>query len=250
MSTVSLVSMKGGVGKTTLTLGLASAGWHRGDRVLVIDLDTQFNATMGLGSSIKPGVVMPTQWGSQVDVLALGASPSQPAGPLSRADDSLRSPLGALGTCYDTIVIDCPPAMSDWTRQAIAVCDQPLIVTEPGFFTLRGAQRALEAVAAIRRTTNPRIGNPSVVLNRVRSTVTEHCLRGSELEAVFGQLVNDVVVPERFAIQQAQEIGMPIHAWDSPSGRELSRIYDRLYEQVCVEVRPIDIPAESRGAKP
>jgi cellulose biosynthesis protein BcsQ len=250
VTTISLLSMKGGVGKTTITLGLASAGWHRGDRVLVVDLDTQLNATMGLGTPIRRGVVMPTPWGSQVDVLALGPSPDQPAEISPTAGNSLRTSLTTLVGDYDTVVIDCPPALSGWTAQAVSVCDRALIVTEPGFFTLRGARRPLEAVSAIRRTANPRMGNPCIVLNRVRSTVAEHGLRGSELEAVFGPLVSEVVIPERFAIQQAQESGVPIHAWDSPSGRELSTIYDRLYEQASVKERPIDIPAESRGAKP
>ncbi len=244
MTTVSLLSMKGGVGKTTITLGLASAGWHRGDRVLVVDVDTQLNATMGLGTPIRANEVVPTQWGSRVDVLAFGFPRGQPDEALTAAGDSLRSFLAVLTPEYDTVVIDCPPALSGLTRQAISSCDRVLIVTEPGFFTLRGAQRPLEAVAAIRRTANPAMGNPIIVLNRVRSTVADHGLRESELEAVFGRLVSEVVIPERFAIQQAQEVGVPIHAWDSPSGRELSRIYDRLYEQVCVEVRPIDIPAE------
>lgn len=244
MTTISLISTKGGVGKTTITLGLASAGWHRGDRVLVVDLDTQFNATMGLGTQIRPGIVMPTGWGSQVDVLAIGSTPGQRAEPMTAARDSLRSSLTVLSPLYDTVVLDCPPALVGVTRQAIESCDRALIVTEPGCFTLNGAQRPLEAVATVRRTTNPTMENPRIVLNRVRSTVADHCLRGSQLEAVFGPLVSDVVIPERFAIQQAQEIGVPIHAWDSPSGRQLSRIYDRLYEQACVEVRPIDIPAE------
>ncbi|MBU6245697.1 MAG: ParA family protein [Actinomycetales bacterium] len=229
MPVIALVSMKGGVGKTTVTLGLASAGWHRGDRVLVIDADPLANASGVLGTggpdtgvdADTAGTPSPSRWGPQV----LVASGCLPATPCSVADGNLAS----IRDAYDLVLIDSPPSLGDLSLAAMRGADIAVIVTEPGFFSLQGAHRPLEAIAAIRRAENPRLGTATIVLNRLRSTIAEHAACDIQLRAVYGQLVNATVIPERFAVQQAQALRVPLHSWQSPAGRELSRIYDTLY---------------------
>ena len=230
MPVIALVSMKGGVGKTTVTLGLASAGWQRGDRILVIDADPLANATGVLATadpgtaSAEPGMPVPSRWGEQVHT-AVGFIPGEPC---SVIDGDVRE----LRHAYDLVLIDSPPSLGELSLAALRAADVALIVTEPGFFSLQGAHRPLEAIAAIRRTENPHLGTATVVLNRLRSTIAEHAGCDIQLRAVYGQLVNATVIPERFAVQQAQALRVPLHAWESPAGRELSRVYDTLYSHL------------------
>jgi cellulose biosynthesis protein BcsQ len=71
-----------------------------------------------------------------------------------------------------------------------------------------------------------------LVLNRVRGTVAEHRQRVAELRDAFGNQVTDIEIPERNAISQAEAAGMPIHAWDSPAGHELSTLFDSLLDRL------------------
>lgn len=241
--------MKGGVGKTTVTLGLASAAWKRNWRALVIDLDPQANATIGLGvdeppltiSDVlvdsRPGIaqeaILPTTWGENVTVLASDASLEQRshlAGPM--ATQRLRVALASTPRTYDLVLLDCPPSLGDMTRNALHVANTALVVTEPGFFALRGAQQALEAIDTIRSTTNPALTRSLVVVNRARMTVAEHRQRVQELEDFYGSLVSATRIPERNAVPQSEAAGMPIHAWESPAGTELSNLFDALLDDV------------------
>jgi len=249
MPTMAVLSMKGGVGKTTVALGLASAAWNRHLRTLVVDLDPQANASMGMGildpaltvgdalADGRPGVaaeaIVASTWGRSADVL-----PSEPAleHRVSEAapgsEQRLRTVLGGLGHRYDLVVIDCPPSLGEMSRNAVHAASQAAVVTEPSYFALRGAQQATEAIDLVRSKSNPTLQRPSIVLNRVRDTVAEHRQRIAELDEAFGRQVSDVRIPERNAIGQAEAAGMPIHAWDSPAGRELAGLFDSLLDRL------------------
>lgn len=252
MRIVAVLSMKGGVGKTTVTLGLASAAWKRGERVLVVDLDPQGNATMGLGvenphftmndvlADPQPGIasqaMVDSAWGNRVQVLAADHNlehRNTAEGPLS--SQRLRIALGNLPRQFDVVVIDCPPSLGEMTRNALHTATDALVVTEPAFFALSGAQRAVEAVDVIRLEFNPALNPARILLNRVRSTVAEQRHRVQEIREAYGPVVLDIEVPERNAINQAEAAGMPIHAWESPAGVELSKIFDQVFD--CVAPR-------------
>lgn len=248
--------MKGGVGKTTVTLGLASAAWKRNWRTLVIDLDPQANATIGLGvddpvltvsdvlADSRPGIaseaITATTWGDHVTVLASEASlenRTQSTG--QHSAQRLRVALASIPRQQDIVLIDCPPSLGEMTRNALHVANTALVVTEPGFFALRGAQQALEAIDTIRKTTNPGLTRSVVVVNRARMTVAEHRQRVQELEEFYGNLVSPTRIPERNAIPQSEAAGMPIHAWESPAGTELAHLFDVLLDDL--------VPGGSRG---
>lgn len=227
MTVVALVSMKGGVGKTTIALGLASAGWQRGDRVLVVDADPLGNATGVLDArdpAADPGTgPWPSRWGAGIEF----------------EDGSvLRSSNQPMDVAHDIVIIDSPPSIGEVSMAALAAADVAVIVTEPGFFALQGAHRPLEAIAGLRRSHNAKLTMPTIILNRLRSTSAEHATCDLSLRAAYGQMVHATVIPERFALQQAQALRVPIHAWDSPAGRELSRIYDVLYDHLAAIPRP------------
>ena len=249
MPTVAVLSMKGGVGKTTVALGLASAAWNRHWRTLVVDLDPQANASMGVGvldpaltvgdalADGRPGVaaeaIVPSTWGRGTDVL-----PSEPAlehrvaEAAPGSEQRLRTVLGGVGHRYDLVVVDCPPSLGEMSRNALHAASQALVVTEPGYFALRGAQQAVEAIDLVRESSNRTLQPPTIVLNRMRSTVAEHRQRAAELRDAFDRQVSDIEIPERNAIAQAEGAGMPIHAWDSPAGRELAALFDSLLDRL------------------
>lgn len=250
MPSISVLSMKGGVGKTTVTLGLASAAWQRGRRTLVVDLDPQGNATMGLRvedppltvtdvlADGRPGIAAsaatPSGWGPLVQVLAADRGLEHrniPEGPYS--SQRLRSALSGLTADYDLILLDCPPSLGELTRNALSAAGQALIVAEPGYFSLRGAQQAIEAAEVIRSSVNPGLAPTHLVVNRARTMVAEHRARITELQAAFPGALSSVVIPERHAISQAEAAGMPIHAWDSPAGRELAALFDELLAELA-----------------
>lgn len=247
---VAVLSLKGGVGKTTVTLGLASAARNEGRRVLVVDMDPQANATAGLNLSDAPeyttsdvlydgrtGVagdaVIATGWGPDVDVIAAERALEHRAVP-SGADPSrrLQRALRGLGRRYDLILLDCPPSLGELTRNALFAATQAVVVTEPSYFAVQGAEAAVEAVRVARQEGNRRLEVVAIVPNRTRASQSEHRYRLDELRGVFGVKVTDPIA-ERTAIQQAQGAGVPIHEWKSRGARSAARTFDDLLGTVA-----------------
>lgn len=250
MQTVAVLSLKGGVGKTTVVLGLASAAMRRGVRTLVVDLDPQCNATAALepektakgltdvladpSPEVLRAAVTSSSWGDEVDVLvgsedAEDVNGHQPDdGHLSRLQDALSEldDLIAEGELpYQLVLLDCPPSLGRLTRSALVAADRALLVTEPTIFAVSGVQRAFEAVQA-ERANNPDLQPLGVVVNRVRPRSHEHQYRIDELRDIFGPLVMPVALPDRLAVQQAQGACMPIHQWGTPGAREVSLAFN------------------------
>jgi chromosome partitioning protein len=245
--TVAVLSMKGGVGKTTVVLGLASAAAHRGKRVLVIDLDPQGNATMGLAveepaftigdvlADARPGIaqqaIETSPWGENVHVLAADRSlehRNRPEGPNS--EQRLRIALASLPDNYDLVLIDCPPSLGEMARNALHAATAAVIVTEPSYFALHGAEQAKEAVELVQRESNPGLREFTILVNKARTPVAEHRFRIAELNEAYGEHVSAVMIPERQAIAQAEGAGIPIHSWESPAGTELAALFDTLVD--------------------
>ncbi|MGB3442807.1 MAG: ParA family protein [Actinophytocola sp.] len=247
MQTVAVLSLKGGVGKTTIALGLASAAQRRGARTLVVDLDPQCNATATLDpgdtdatladvlETPRPAVlrdaISRSGWGEEVDVLVgsedLELLNDQDPDPrrlekLSRALQELEHLLSDDELPYQLVLLDCPPSLGRLTKSALIAADGALLVTEPTLFAVSGAQRAFEAVEQVAEKHNPRLSPLGVVVNRVRPQSYEHQYRIQELREHFGTLVMPVALPDRLAVQQAQGACLPIHAWGTPGSREVA----------------------------
>ncbi|MFD7654865.1 ParA family protein [Actinosynnema sp. NPDC059797] len=252
MHTVAVLSLKGGVGKTTVALGLASAALRRGVRTLVIDLDPQCNATSTLEpdetrasvydvlkeptAEVLRTAISPSGWGDGVDVMV----GSEEAESLNHPDPNearlgrLREALRLLKEAeepYQLVLLDCPPSLGQLTRSALVAADRALLVTEPTMFAVAGVQRAFEAVQA-EREHNPQLQPLGVVVNRVRPRSHEHQFRIDELRDIFGPLVMPVAMPDRLAVQQAQGACMPIHEWGTPGAREVALAFNLLLARI------------------
>lgn len=247
---VAVLSLKGGVGKTTVTLGLASAAMREGRRVLVVDLDPQANATAGLNLPAAPdftasdvlydgraGVALDaiagTGWGELVDVIAAERALEHRAVPSGTDPDRrLQRALRGVGDRYDLILLDCPPSLGELTRNALFAATQAVVVTEPTYFAVQGAEQAVEAVQVARSEGNRRLSVVAIVPNRTRVSQSEHRYRLEELHTVFGEVVTEPIA-ERTAIQQAQGAGVPIHGWKSRGAATAARTFDDLLGRVA-----------------
>ena len=234
VTVVAVLSMKGGVGKTTASLGLASAAWHRKLRTLVIDLDPQANATMSLDirsapftandvlSDARPGVavdaVLDSGWGDTVKVIAAERSLENRSVELGRnSAQRLRTALASRG---------------ELTRNALTAANQAIVVTEPTMYAVRGAAEALEAVDIVRSTTNPTLRTAALLVNRYRPDDRDHRLHLSELHQAHGELVFAKPLADCQGIPHAQRAGAPLHSWNSPGSREAAETFDDLLNHI------------------
>lgn len=258
----SVLSLKGGVGKTTVTLGLASAAVHRGVDTLLVDLDPQMNATTTVFPEPDPAsngqsnaqrrrwsvadvlddpsrkviekVIRVSAWGESLRILP-GSERTENHNhpdPGSKSLFRLAGALAKVDPAPELVLIDCPPSLGQLTRSALIAADRAVLVTEPSLFAVTGVQRALEAVQTERLAHRSTLQPLGVVINRFRPRVTEHEYRLAELRDLFGPLVLSPVLPDRSAVQQAQGASVPIHQWPTAGAREVAQSFDALLERL------------------
>ncbi|PKY71344.1 hypothetical protein CYJ40_01380 [Brevibacterium ravenspurgense] len=274
MLVLSISSLKGGVGKTSVTLGLASAAQSRGIPTLVVDMDPQADASTGLDvpistpldiadvlaapkSKLAREAMVPSGWtdkgSSRLDVI-----PGSPrAAEFDRPSLSerylkrLRDALDRVSDVYRLVIIDCPPSLNGLTRTAWTASNRVLVVTEPGLFSVAAADRALRASDELRKRTAKDLQPLGIALNRVRPSSREHSFRINELKDMFGPLVINPPLPERTVLQQAQGSARPIHQWPGRPASELARAFDKILDRA---LRSENIrgrrPAEEPSAAP
>ncbi|SNR45237.1 Cellulose biosynthesis protein BcsQ [Haloechinothrix alba] len=255
MQTVAVLSLKGGVGKTTVALGLASAALRRGSRALVVDLDPQCNATATLDprdvsytladvlATPRPPVlqqaIATSSWSEDLDVLAGSEDVealNEPS-PNARTLGSLARALAVLENTplerqYDLIILDCPPSLGRLTRSALTASHGALLVTEPTMYAVSGARRAFEAIENTRTEHNPELRALGVLVNKFRNRSQEHHYRIQELREGFGPLVMPVALPDRLAVQQASGACTAIHEWQTPGGREIALAFNLVLARI------------------
>jgi chromosome partitioning protein len=250
MPVVAVLSQKGGVGKTTVCLGLAEAARQRGWRTLVIDLDPQANATEALLAEDpeltvndvladgRPGIasqaIVASSWGEGLDVLPSEQSlEHRNREGTGSSSARLRTALGSLRTDYDVVLIDCPPSIGELTVNALTAADRAAIVTEAGFFALRGAEQALQAIVVVRDSANLNLRSAGIIVNRFRRNVREQHQRVEELRSAYPSLVLRPVLPERSAVAVAHGAGVPIQQLKNRQAKDVSAAFDELIRAVA-----------------
>lgn len=255
MHVLSVSSLKGGVGKTTVALGLASAAFSRGLRTLVVDLDPQADVSTGMDvdpdgySNISDvlenpkektvrAAIAPSGWNQHhegsIDLLIGSPSAINFDGPHPSVREiwKLEEALASVEKDYDLVLIDCAPSLNALTRTAWAASDRVLVVTEPGLFAVSAADRALRAIEEIRRGVSPRLQPLGILINRTRPQSMEHQFRIKELKEMFGPLVLSPQLPERTSLQQAQGAAKPVHMWPGEAAQEMAGYFDQVLDRV------------------
>lgn len=242
--TVAILNQKGGVGKTTLTLGLASAAASAGRRVLVVDADPQASTTWVLGldptaleltvADVLDGaapirsVVRRSAWSDRIDVVPAAAGlQAQEHGSAKR----LRKGLGKIADHYEAVLIDCPPSLGNLTRSALTASRFALIVVEPSALGLRGIGGVADLVDDVWDATNPDLELGGVVLNRVPAISREADRRVDELARIVGrESIWEPPIPQRVIVNQAIGERSSIHSYGSRAG-DVVAAFDLLWRQ-------------------
>ncbi len=255
MAVVAIANQKGGVGKTTVTLGIADAAARRDRRVLVVDLDPQANATSGLGVAApavtvdraleadRPGgladVVSRSGWPNG-SVPSPAVAPSSPAlasrEPLLATDpigaqDRLRHALEGVAEGYDLVLVDCPPSLGLLTVNGLVAADRVLVVTEPAAWASDGVEQMLRTVHRIQELRRPDLAVAGVVVNRLGRT-RDATYWNEQLAEQFGDLAAGPV-RLRAAIAEAAAQSLPLGALGTRAGAPEARAeFDAVLERV------------------
>ncbi|WP_445154667.1 ParA family protein [Arthrobacter sp. Hor0625] len=257
MQVVSISSLKGGVGKTSVTTGLASAALAAGIPTLVVDLDPHADASTALG--VRPDGqqdigrmlkaprrarlaenVVPSGWvkrgtdtagraPSVLDVAVGSAFTGIYDRPdLGRRDLRRLSTVLAGAGSYELVLVDCPPSLNGLTRMAWSASDKVALVAEPGLFSVAGTERTLRAIQLFRQEFAPGLSPAGIVANRVRSGSSEHSFRLAEMESMFGELLLTPHIPEQANWQQIQGAAHSVHHWPGESAKNAAGLFDLL----------------------
>jgi chromosome partitioning protein len=264
--TIACANQKGGVGKTTTVVNLASYLALAGDRVLVIDLDPQGNATSALGvdrsrdRSVYDAVIDDVQLrelsiSTQVDRLTLVPSSIALAGaeveltPLEQRERRLAGLIDPLRSDFDYILVDCPPSLGLLTINALTAADSTLIPIQCEYFALEGLGQLLATIRLVTDHLNPRLEVKGAVLTMHDGRTRLSSEVGEEVRRHLGERVYDAVIPRSVRLSEAPSHGLPIHLY-APNSRGAEAYRDLADEIRARDERPAPIRPETVDAAP
>ncbi|MEG1863363.1 MAG: ParA family protein [Oscillospiraceae bacterium] len=244
---IAVANQKGGVGKTTTAVNLASNVGALGKRVLLVDLDPQGNTTSSFGISKKnlehstysvilgdgeiKSAIVKTQY--KVDVLPSTIRLSGAGVELVSMENRharLRSALNKVNEVYDFIFIDCPPALDLLTINALSAADTVLVPIQCEFFALEGLSELMNTIRLVKQHYNKYIDIEGVLLTMYDPRLNLTLQVVDEVKKYFPNKVYKTTIPRNVRLSEAPSYGQPINFYDPVSKGAQS------YEQLAKEL--------------
>jgi chromosome partitioning protein len=232
---IAIANQKGGVGKTTTTVNLAAGLAQIGQRVLVVDLDPQGNATMGSGVDKRalPLTVYDVLLGSAS--VAEARRPSEKAGydvlganrelagaevelvELEQRDKRLKAALAGVDASYDFVLIDCPPSLSLLTLNGLCSAHGVIVPMQCEYFALEGLSDLVNTIKQVHANLNRDLQIIGLLRVMYDPRITLQAQVSDQLKAHFGDKVFNTVIPRNVRLAEAPSYGLPGVVFDPAS---------------------------------
>lgn len=229
---VAIVNQKGGVGKTTTAVNLGTALAAVGEKVLLIDLDPQGNASTGLGVTKHQRVhgtydliidrrrIADVTVATAIPGLSIIPSSIDLTGAelelvgMSEREYRLRAAIRDRKADYGYILIDCPPALGLLTLNALTAADAVLVPLQCEFYALEGLSHLMRTIERVRKNLNPRLEIQGLVLTMFDKRNSLSDLVASDVRRHFGEKVYQTVIPRNVRVSEAPSHGKPVLLYD------------------------------------
>ncbi len=245
--TIAVVNQKGGVGKTTSTVNLASCVAAKGFKVLLVDIDPQGNATSGLGINkrelkassydvlINSVPIEKVMVKTEFDNLWVLPSSMNLAGAelefvdMNKRETKLKNSISLVKDSFDFIFLDCPPSLGLITLNALVAADTVLVPIQCEYYALEGLSQLMSTVRRVKSLYNPLIDIEGVLLTMFdgRLNLTHQVV--NELKRFFPRKVYSTAIPRNVKLSEAPSYGLPINYYEKSSKGALA--YDALADE-------------------
>lgn len=245
---IAITNQKGGVGKTTTSVNLSACLANMGKKVLLVDLDSQGNASSGIGVNkdeleyciynvlIEMYDIEKIIQHTMIERLDVAPATIQLAGaevdmvPIVSRETILKQSLQSIRDLYDFIIIDCPPSLGLLTLNALTAADSVLIPIQCEFYALEGVSQLIKTIQIVQQTSNPSLEIEGVLLTMFDGRTNLSIQVAEEVKRFFKHHVYTTIIPRNVRLSEAPSYGEPIIIYDPKS--KGAEVYMNLAKEV------------------